>query len=583
MTPSRRAGLRSAVKSVVVTCVILLLVDFVLHWRYVRKLQRGHLPDIQKLSREAGIPADVLRSIGSFKTDGQDLRSVSIEHPGIVRLACIGDSFTFGEEVLHGLDYPSLLHEEFRKRGLENVETVNFGSSWTGLGQAYRFWDTFGRRYDPDFILLGPAFFSDRNQTFNHAVGIQSEYVHGRYVLEGNTLAFQDVIGNFDRDDIFDHYFSFIPEARYLRYDRRAPSFIGCLLPANRTIANPFYYSKLSFDDEAVTLERRLFRGFAESKPTVSIHIEGLAVEAAKDIPGLLSLSFDVAYGLPNRRAGAHLSAIGNRALASRYAQILMAAPAIRWKTMRWGSLVRTKSPSLSSSLLPYHSTELWSRSRVASLVWVNPDTEESVHFDDDHVAALLALSPGADDILDRPFYALAHSIGPKSKVILEIAGEKKASFDIEIPNAGLAIGVARVPGVQTVFARGGPHQSFPQGFFGFKIGQTARILIDDEPLAGLEPTTDGLLRLTPLTRRTAYFIPGPHDDLDIDAMPKRGIAELRLVATQPTVVPFVEYFVDDQSQPNDVTRLPKIIVTDGPNRAKIVENPMFVRRSSDH
>lgn len=67
---------------------------------------------------------------------------------GAVRIGCFGDSFTWGDEVADGNDYPALLAALFSRAGAPHVEVLNFGNTAFGFNQTYVMREDVGRRYE---------------------------------------------------------------------------------------------------------------------------------------------------------------------------------------------------------------------------------------------------------------------------------------------------------------------------------------------------------------------------------------------------------------------------------------------------
>ncbi len=171
----------------------------------------------------------------------------------VIRIGCLGDSFTYGCEVNGSLDYPTLLQAIFRQHGYSNVEVINFGVPGRGFHEVFNIWKFFAKAYQLDYvIILGPECFQRvRDSTFaRHTVDTIREAtsrMHARYILKNETLELVDVKGDtFDRK--VRNYLRFIPLARYLLYDSRPPAFLAapvyCLVPGRELKANPFYYKR---------------------------------------------------------------------------------------------------------------------------------------------------------------------------------------------------------------------------------------------------------------------------------------------------------------------------------------------------
>ncbi len=53
---------------------------------------------------------------------------------------CIGDSITYGQTYGSGHDYPRLLQQMFRDRGIENIRVFNYGVSGDTVGDRLSYW-----------------------------------------------------------------------------------------------------------------------------------------------------------------------------------------------------------------------------------------------------------------------------------------------------------------------------------------------------------------------------------------------------------------------------------------------------------
>lgn len=70
--------------------------------------------------------------------------------PGTLRIAAFGDSFTHGDDVENGEDWPSIL-----ERGGEGREVMNFGVPGYGLDQAFLRYLEEAVPFSPDVVLIG--------------------------------------------------------------------------------------------------------------------------------------------------------------------------------------------------------------------------------------------------------------------------------------------------------------------------------------------------------------------------------------------------------------------------------------------
>lgn len=249
--------------------------------------------------------------------------------PGTVRIAAFGDSFTYGDEVEDGSDYPAQLQKMLREYGVANVEVLNFGSSWYSFGQAYTMWNEVGREFDPDYLLFGPqTLHPDRETRFNHSQGSSPYYIHSRYVLDGSGVRLVDVPGD-TYSEKFGNYYSFIPDSRVLKYDRNDPAFVAGALPKGQQFGNAFYYDGRSEFDEAVEIQRRLFqlmRSSGESVLAAGYSGDGPVRRATRDLIGgnFCITEFDRETDFPYTAPWGHNSPTGNALLARQYLSALL-------------------------------------------------------------------------------------------------------------------------------------------------------------------------------------------------------------------------------------------------------------------
>lgn len=91
-----------------------------------------------------------------------------------IRIGVFGDSFTFGEGVQNNESYPKILEELLRndeklRANSSNIEVINFGIGKTGTSHQYAFYQTEGRKYHLDFVILG---FLSRNDFTDNWGGV---------------------------------------------------------------------------------------------------------------------------------------------------------------------------------------------------------------------------------------------------------------------------------------------------------------------------------------------------------------------------------------------------------------------------
>ncbi|MBI3552429.1 MAG: hypothetical protein HY077_07910 [Elusimicrobia bacterium] len=344
---------------------VLLSVDGALYWRYLRATWTP-LPGRTYIRSVRWVPPQTLLRLGWLAADKDSsfVRHEMKKPAGVVRVGCLGDSFTYGDEVGPSEDYPTILQRLFRERGYSQVEVINFGNGWYGFSQVFTLWNDVARRFDLDYVLLGPqTFHFPRDTTFDHASPSTIHFLHARHVLEGDGLRLIEVVG-----DTFANrtaaYRSFIPHLRYLRYDRRAPAFLACLIPRGRELPNPFYYRR-DMKGELDEVYRRLLLRMADTGAQIVLgHYDQWVVDLAH---GLGRANIDAVKLEPVRRfpyslPKGHNSPSGNRLLAEQFFAILTGRsravlPLIAVKPL--------EKPAAPSARLPARSLESYARVAV--------------------------------------------------------------------------------------------------------------------------------------------------------------------------------------------------------------------------
>jgi hypothetical protein len=312
--PARRA--------LALSCAVLLLVDYGFYLQRVLLLRQVQRPT-GSLAR-LDVDLETARLIGDFSNASARRFSLfnTRKAPGVVRVGCLGDSFTAGAEVAPELDYCTLLHGLFLEAGYDQVETLNFGAGWHGFHQTFMVWERVARHYELDYVLLGPAgFWYDRDTTFNHGGSISPYYLHARYVVKGDGVERVDVLGE-DYEDRFAAYHRFLSPLRYLRYDRNAPPFLAALLPAGRTLPNPFYYYRGTMEQEALETYRALLGLLADGRQKTALaYYEKPIVDVARGLgrTNLTVLELDPNQQFPYRAPLNHNGPLGNLLVARQF------------------------------------------------------------------------------------------------------------------------------------------------------------------------------------------------------------------------------------------------------------------------
>jgi hypothetical protein len=302
----------------------------VFHHRYAR----AELRTAQATLRDEvpGVDTSIQNLVGYVNGHaGSSFTLVERRKPaGRIRIGCFGDSYTFGQEVAHGQDFPSRLATLLHERGRTDVEVLNFGVPWHGFHQSYLMWERLGRAYDLDYVVMGPGcFHPQRDMTFNHTQGRDPAYIHARFVLDGDGVRLVEVVGETIPERV-EAYVRLFPPWRYLRYDRQPPAVLRALTSAGRELPNPFYYYRGDARSEALVTYRRLLAMMAGAEPRSRFLLTHLEPEIASlagavGAPNLVGWPARVPQNFPYLAPQGHLSAFGNELVATDLVRALAA------------------------------------------------------------------------------------------------------------------------------------------------------------------------------------------------------------------------------------------------------------------
>jgi hypothetical protein len=447
-------------------CAFVVAVDYFVFWRPFR----AGLREVHRTKLEAPRHVDdlTMRRVGSLRADRTSAfaRFDVAKRDGDVRLCALGDSFTYGDEVADGHDYPALLSRLFSERGITNVEVLNFGNSWHGFHQTYFLWDGVGRRFGCDIVLLGPdGFQPERDTTLNHTGLGFPYYLHARFVLDGGGVRAVDVPGT-TADERFDAYYAFVPHRDVLRYDRNAPAFLRAVVPPPRELANPFYYHRGDLTEEAHATYERLLRRFAgDGVPAVVLHSrpEIVALVERVGAPELIGVLAPRTERYPYAALGGHYSAFGNRMIAEQYfASIthgtyrptLLELERVPAQTLRAAAAAAPPAPVSS-----YDSIELRMAGRPAGLLAIastNPGqrTGTAADLHGSGVVSLLALVPPGASAVDAAIVPVRAALHDGDPLVLRAAGSSPVEITlgaVRLFEASVAFGLAEIAGLELV------------------------------------------------------------------------------------------------------------------------------------
>lgn len=303
--------------------ILLAAIDYWFYRDFMSRVRRA-MPPTWLAAGQGGLAPDLMRRVGYFKNEKRSsfVYRQRAKPSGVTRLCAFGDSFTHGDEVGDLRDYPTLLQRELDAVQPRRYEVLNFGVSSFGFHQAFLMWEALGPRYGCDEVLLGPAtFFPDRDTSFNHAGPGNPYYLHARYVLDGDGVQLVETVGD-SLVERFDEYHRFVPLWRYARYDRSPPAFLRAVLPADKTLENPLYYSSAQRREEATESYRRLLGVLAASGARVRL---GAGPDLQGEVSSLEAPSIDaftvrMPSSFPHRAPHGHLGPLGNHLIAQQFA-----------------------------------------------------------------------------------------------------------------------------------------------------------------------------------------------------------------------------------------------------------------------
>ena len=211
-------------------------------------------------------PEDIILKTGGLLTQPQKrfqhfLNFSSKKSNGAIRIGAFGDSHTFGDEVGKHSAYPYYLQALFNKNFPKySIEVLNFGISAVGFPEQFFLWEKYAKVYQLDYILLGPAgFYSNRNTRFVfHSFNVD-RIPKNRFILTDNHKLKEVHIKGDTLQERFKSYYSLAPSWTALHYDKQPFKIYEMLFPFLRyKVKNPFYYTKISEDEEAVKINTKL-------------------------------------------------------------------------------------------------------------------------------------------------------------------------------------------------------------------------------------------------------------------------------------------------------------------------------------
>ena len=181
-----------------------------------------------------------------------------LKEDNVIRIGTFGDSHTYGIDVDKKETFPHQLQKLFDKQSVnKKIEILNFGVTGNGFQEQFFLWEKYHKIYDLDYILFGPrGFYPNRDTTFRIYWGSKYfKYPKDRFVLSKvNNLKLLHIKGDTLKER-YKNYYKLIPSIKVLRYDKTPFKILERLFPFLRyKIQNPFYYKKISDEEESVKI-----------------------------------------------------------------------------------------------------------------------------------------------------------------------------------------------------------------------------------------------------------------------------------------------------------------------------------------
>jgi hypothetical protein len=442
-----RRRLLAFARYVLFLVAVVATVAVVLHWRWARSVTPARF----MADRKPMPCCDAAMVARLGRLDGPRPGSFQVvpleKRPGVVRIGCFGDSFTYGLEVADGLDFPAQLEQQLRAHGASQVEVVNFGTSGFGFHQMQMTMELVAPRFAVDVAVSAPLldFWWLRDGTFAQwPPPSETLSIHGRYVLAGDDVRLVDPVGISEAEQ-YRTYVRLVPPLRYLRYDRRAPAFLQAWLPAGRELPNPFFYGA---DDEVMETYRRLLRRQLAGPPSIVLdrrkQVERLI--GAETDPRRVVLQVDVPERFPYLAPQNHWSAWGNRLVADHALRAFDVGASGAVDVLETSADAPAASVARERGLPPHDGARVLVSDRVVGSayryepgVWKSP----RVAAFPEGTAALIALAAPGQALVDALFVPLARR--PVDEVVTaEVDGTEKRVALAMAPR-WVADGIARL------------------------------------------------------------------------------------------------------------------------------------------
>ncbi len=129
--------------------------DYMEYWEYYGARPKANYNE-GNVEKEIIMPdgQKMLGIVYDFQTNGQHMRGIKDysyeKDPNKLRIAALGDSFTWGDDVPLFFSYPAILEEL-----IPGADVLNFGVTATGIDAVYLRWKYEALRFHPNIVVFG--------------------------------------------------------------------------------------------------------------------------------------------------------------------------------------------------------------------------------------------------------------------------------------------------------------------------------------------------------------------------------------------------------------------------------------------
>ena len=197
----------------------------------------------------------ILETGGKLKTPNSRFQHFlnfhSVKEKGTIRIGTFGDSHTFGFDVDQSETYPHQLQQLFDEQFPDKkIQILNFGVEGISFSEQFLIWKKYSRRYELDYILLGPrGFYPYRDVNFTNRWNDSPKI---RFILLKDHLKKVQIKGK-NLKEIFTNYYQLIPSRTAFHYERDPFKILNNFFPG-LTLENNHYYTDISEEEEAAKI-----------------------------------------------------------------------------------------------------------------------------------------------------------------------------------------------------------------------------------------------------------------------------------------------------------------------------------------